>query len=206
MGAVASTGGAVEGADVGLDVWRGVTAGASAGAAALAITGGAVAASVHAHPHLHDLQHRHQHPQQPIGRGPDRLAAGQSLHSVVAAAGAGRGGAMIVCWRTVVVPEGERQRFMAWITENRAVRERHGICGELVLEPAERDSDTVVVTLWPSHEVFDAWIATPERDRLTASEVHRAVEYGPISRYDVVGGYLNLNGLAEADPTPEESG
>jgi hypothetical protein len=38
-------------------------------------------------------------------------------------------------------------------------------------------------------EVFDAWIATPERDALTASDVHHSVEYRPITRYDCVGGY-----------------
>jgi hypothetical protein len=27
--------------------------------------------------------------------------------------------------------------------------------------------------------------------------MHRAVEYGPITRYDVAGGYLNLAGLAD---------
>ena len=43
--------------------------------------------------------------------------------------------------------------------------------------------------MWPSHEVFDAWIATPDRDALTASEVHQAVDYRPITRYDVAGGY-----------------
>lgn len=42
-----------------------------------------------------------------------------------------------------------------------------------------------------------AWIATPERDALTASAVHQAVDYRPITRYDVVGGYLNLEGLAD---------
>jgi len=57
-----------------------------------------------------------------------------------------------------------------------------------------------VITIWPNHEVFDAWIATPERDQLTASEMHRAVEYRPITRYDVAGGYLNLAGLADHDP------
>ena len=66
-----------------------------------------------------------------------------------------------------------------------------------MLEPASGDGDTVVITIWPSHEVFDAWIATPERDQLTASDMHRAVEYGPITRYDVAGGYLNLAGLAD---------
>jgi hypothetical protein len=44
---------------------------------------------------------------------------------------------------------------------------------------------------------YPDWIATPERDRLTASEVHRAVDYRPIARYDVVGGYLNIPGLAK---------
>ena len=50
----------------------------------------------------------------------------------------------------------------------------------------------MVITAWPSHEVFDAWIATPDRDRLTASDTHRSVDYHPITRYDVAGGYLNL--------------
>jgi heme-degrading monooxygenase HmoA len=112
---------------------------------------------------------------------------------------------MIVCWRTVAIPEAEHDRFLEWIKDNREVREQHGICAELVLEPPNRDGETVVVTIWPSHEVFDAWIATPERDRLTDSDVHRAVHYRPISRYDAVGGYLNLTGLAQADPTTEAS-
>jgi heme-degrading monooxygenase HmoA len=111
---------------------------------------------------------------------------------------------MIVCWRTVTVPDDIRDRFLAWIADNRAVREEHGLWAELVLEPPDRDGDTVVVTIWPSHEVFDAWIATPERARLTDSDVHRAVDYHPITRYDVVGGYLNLTGLAQADPNSEE--
>jgi heme-degrading monooxygenase HmoA len=96
---------------------------------------------------------------------------------------------VIVCLRTVAVPTEERERYLAWIAEGRAVRERHGILAEWVLEPSSGDGDTVVVTVWPSHEVFDAWIATPERDALTASAVHQAVDYRPITRYDVVGGY-----------------
>ncbi len=116
---------------------------------------------------------------------------------------------MIACLRTVRVPDAERARFLDWIAEGRVVREAHGILAELVLEPVAADSDTVVITLWPSHEVFDAWIATPERDALTASDVHRAVEYRPITRYEIAGGYLNLAGLARdnpasPDPTREE--
>lgn len=76
------------------------------------------------------------------------------------------------------------------------MRQAHGILGELVLESATGDGDTVVVTIWPSHQVFDAWIATPERGALTASMVHQTVDYQPITRYDVAGGYLNLQGLA----------
>jgi heme-degrading monooxygenase HmoA len=63
----------------------------------------------------------------------------------------------------------------------------------------------VVLTLWPSHEVFNAWIATPERDALTASEVHQSVEYRPITRYEIAGGYLNLPGLTAHDPSPPGS-
>ena len=108
---------------------------------------------------------------------------------------------MIVCLRTVGVPAPERRRYLDWIAEGRRVRQDHGILAELVLEPASGEGDTVVITIWPSHEVFDAWIATPDRDRLTASDVHAAVDYRPITRYDVVGGYLNGPGLAEVPDT-----
>jgi heme-degrading monooxygenase HmoA len=109
---------------------------------------------------------------------------------------------VIVCLRTVVVPAEWRQRFLAWIDAGRAIREAHGILAELVLEPSGPDGDTVVITAWPSPEIFDAWIATPERDALTASEVHQAVEYRPIVRYEVTGGYLNLPGITIHDPNP----
>lgn len=115
---------------------------------------------------------------------------------------------MIVCLRTVGVPTAERARYLDWIAEGRAVREAHGILAELVLEPASGEGDTVVVTVWPSHETFDAWIATPDRDRLTASDVHHAVDYRPITRYQVAGGYLNLPGLAaqpDSYPTKEDT-
>ncbi len=128
---------------------------------------------------------------------------------------------MIVCWRTVDVPQDARAGFLAWIEENRALREAHGILFELVLarsprqnpakalQPAEPDPGTadrlIVVTAWASHEAFDAWIDTPDRDRLTASDLHGSVRYGPITRYDVAGGYLNLDGLsAVADSVKEE--
>lgn len=107
---------------------------------------------------------------------------------------------MLLCVRTVGVPAEQRERYLAWIAEGRAVREQHGILAELVLEPSEGQGDTVVITAWPSHEVFDAWIATPERDRLTASDVHQAVDYRPITRYDVAGGYLNIEGLGKEQP------
>jgi heme-degrading monooxygenase HmoA len=103
---------------------------------------------------------------------------------------------MIVCLRTVEVPEVERRRYLEWIAAGRALRQRHGILAEWVLEPNGPNGEMVVVTIWPSHAVFDAWIATPERDRLTASAVHQAVDYRPITRYQVIGGYTNLAGLA----------
>ena len=39
----------------------------------------------------------------------------------------------------------------------------------------------------------------PERDALTASDVHRLVDYRPITRYDLVGGYTNLAALTALD-------
>jgi heme-degrading monooxygenase HmoA len=115
---------------------------------------------------------------------------------------------MIVCLRTVDVPAAQRTRYLAWIAEGRRIREAHGILAELVLEPAAGDGDTVVVTIWPSHDVFDTWIATPERDRLTASDVHQAVDYHPITRYDIAAGSLNLPALAaqpDTYPTNEDT-
>ena len=106
---------------------------------------------------------------------------------------------MIVCLRTVVVPPEWRAKYLDWIEAGRATREEHGILAELVCEPSEPGGDTVVITVWPSHEVFDAWIATPFRDALTSSEVHRAVSYRPITRYDVAGGYLNFPALSQHD-------
>jgi MFS family permease len=46
---------------------------------------------------------------------------------------------------------------------------------------------------------------TPYRDALTASEVHRAVSYRPITRYEVTGGDLNLPGLTVHDPSPQDT-
>jgi hypothetical protein len=112
---------------------------------------------------------------------------------------------VIACLRTVRVPDAERAGYLDWIAEGRGVREAHGILAELVLEPAAPDGDTIVLTLWPSHDVLDAWIATPERDALTASDVHRSVDYHPITRHEIAGGYVNLAGLAAHDPAPTDA-
>jgi len=127
---------------------------------------------------------------------------------------------MIVCWRTVRVPPDVRDRFLAWIEENRRLRQDHGILFELVLERSSRqnpakalqppvaapqeDDKAIVLTAWASHDDFDAWIDTPDRDRLTASDVHGSVQFGPITRHDVIGGYLNLDGLTAVATTPKE--
>jgi|SRR5215212_961745 len=119
---------------------------------------------------------------------------------------------MIVCWRTDRVPAEESSHFLDWIEENRALRQAHGILFEIVLQRSSRQNPTkamqaaaaapdsdealVVVTAWASHDDFDAWVETPDRDRLTASNVHASVTYGPITRYDTAGGYVNLDGLA----------
>ena len=112
---------------------------------------------------------------------------------------------MIVCLRTVVVPPKWHDRYLAWIADGRVIRQQHGILAELVCEPATPGGEMVVITVWPSPAVFDAWIATPHRDALTASEVHRAVSYRPINRYEVTGGYLNLPGLTVHDPSPQQA-
>ncbi len=111
---------------------------------------------------------------------------------------------MIVCLRTVRVPPDQRDGFLSWIDDHGDLRRQHGILAELVLERSPRQNPTktlqpeadrepdelVVITVWPDHGTFDAWIDTPDRDRLTASPTHVAVEFRPLVRYDLVGGYL----------------
>ncbi len=96
---------------------------------------------------------------------------------------------MIVCLRAVVVPPAERERYLDWIAAGRQVRQDHGILAELVVEPAmSGGGETVVITIWPSHGVFDACRSrSGVAIQLTASAVHAAVDYRPITRYDVVG-------------------
>jgi heme-degrading monooxygenase HmoA len=111
---------------------------------------------------------------------------------------------MIVCLRTVRVPAHERAPYLQWIADGRSIREEHGILAEWVLEPAVGEGDTVVVTVWPDHAMFDAWIATPARGALTASDVHQAVDYQPITRYDVVAGYTDGERLGAIDRRSKE--
>src|SRR5215207_9669406 len=100
---------------------------------------------------------------------------------------------MIVCLRTVRVPDHQRQPFLSWINDNGELRRQHGILAELVLERSPRQNPTktrhpddgdvdagalVVMTIWPDHDTFDRWINTPQRDRLTASPTHQAVDFG----------------------------
>jgi hypothetical protein len=112
---------------------------------------------------------------------------------------------VILCLRTVRVPADQRERVLAWIDENAELRRQHGILLEVGLARSPRqnpakallphdgdtpdDEELVVVTGWPDHDTFDAWIETPDRDRLTASPDHQAVEFRPLTRYDVIGGY-----------------
>lgn len=103
------------------------------------------------------------------------------------------------------VPADQRPAFLSWIDDNQALRRQHGILAEIVLERSLRQNpaktlqstevdvdpdELVVITAWPGHDTFDAWIDTPDRDRLTASPTHQAVEFRPLTRYDTIGGYL----------------
>lgn len=125
---------------------------------------------------------------------------------------------MIVALRRVRVPSERMTDFGAWISANQAVRRAHGIVAELVLARSPRQNpakapgpaddgalapdELIVLTVWPDHETFDAWIATPERDAITASPIHQAVEFRPLTRYDVVAGYVGDDPVA-TDPRGE---
>jgi hypothetical protein len=106
---------------------------------------------------------------------------------------------VIACLRTGQVPNDQRAGYLERIRRTRR-REAHAIVAELVHEPTSADNETVVLTLWPSHQVFDAQSATPERDALTASDVHQSIDYRPTTRDEIAGGYLNRPAVACHDP------
>ena len=96
---------------------------------------------------------------------------------------------MIVCLRTVAVPADVRDRYLHWIDDGRAVREAHGILAEWVLEPVQRRRRHR-----GDHGVAVARGVRRLDRHARARRAHRvrrapAVEYRPITRYDVVGGY-----------------
>ena len=80
------------------------------------------------------------------------------------------------------------------------MREQHGILAELVLEPSDgqgRNGRDHRLAVTPR-------CSTPGRHArprpLTASDVHRAVDYRPITRYDLAGGYVNIDALRREQP------
>jgi heme-degrading monooxygenase HmoA len=60
---------------------------------------------------------------------------------------------------------------------------------ERVLEPADGQGDTLYLTIWRSHAVFDAWIKTPEHEAVSKSAGHQLVKWYPLKRYAVPGGW-----------------
>jgi len=103
---------------------------------------------------------------------------------------------MIVCLREVVIPNFVKSKYLKWILDGKCVRQRHGLLAEWVIEPSDLSGDAMVITVWPSHEIFDLWIDTPDRDALTKSEVHQSVSYRPLRRYDLIDGYTNVEAFA----------
>ena len=62
-------------------------------------------------------------------------------------------------------PPERRARYLEWIADGRAVREAHGILAEWVLDPPAATATRWWSRCGRSHEIFDAWIATPSATR-----------------------------------------
>ena len=107
--------------------------------------------------------------------------------------------APIVCLRSVEIPHENEQAFYDWIEHNRPLRRRMGCLMERVLKPSDGHGETLIITMWQSHEVFDAWIKSPQHDAVDASPGHALVRFHPIKRYDVAAGY-QLQGGAGVSP------
>ena len=94
-------------------------------------------------------------------------------------AAAREGPGVIVCLRTVEVPAAA-SGTSTWTGSTTAAGPRgprHP--GRAGARAASGEGDSVVITVWPDHEVFDAWIATPERDALPPPRSTRRSTTGP---------------------------
>ncbi len=95
----------------------------------------------------------------------------------------------IVCIRTIEVAPEDEEAFYKWIEENRPLRQRMGCLMERVLKPSDGYGPTLMLTMWKNHEVFDAWIKTPEHAAVSSSPGHALCRWQPIKRYDIAAGY-----------------
>ena len=109
---------------------------------------------------------------------------------------------MIVCLRTVDVPD-QRAARVSWrgSTRTASSARQHGILAELVLEPSDGDGRDG----GRSPPGRRTRCSTPGSPRLTVTGLPpptrtESVDYHPITRYEVAGGYLNLTALTKEQP------
>lgn len=102
----------------------------------------------------------------------------------------------VFCIRTIELPTAPeaREAFFRWVEECEPLRRRWGCRLERVLLPCDGQGEVAYVTLWESHERFDAWIASQDRLELMQTPGYSLVTWHPLKRYDVSAGY----GLVEA--------
>jgi len=97
----------------------------------------------------------------------------------------------VFCIRTIDLPAdpAARKAFFQWVEECEPLRRRWGCLLERVLLPSDGQGQVVYITMWESHERFDAWIASQDRLELMRTPGYNLVAWHPLKRYDVGAGY-----------------
>lgn len=134
-----------------------------------------------------------------------------------------RGCPMIVCWRTVRVWHSQHDSVRRLDgTPTAAVGREHGRRLRVrapdlpTAEPSQDaepetvtpvdDEELVVVTVWPDHDTFDAWINTPDRDPASPHPPStRQSSSGQSRALDVIGGY-HANSSAQLESCTHPTG
>ena len=93
--------------------------------------------------------------------------------------------AELVLVRPVHFPPGRAEVGLAWLRDAMAARERAGMLRHAIMRSRTDRDDYLAVMVWPDQATYQAWNASPERERLFADQPHYLVRE-PTRRYELL--------------------
>jgi quinol monooxygenase YgiN len=93
--------------------------------------------------------------------------------------------AELVLVRPVHFPPGRAEPGLAWLREAMAARERAGMLRHAIMRSKTDRHDYLAVMVWPDRATYEAWHASPDRERLFADQPHYLVRE-PTRRYELL--------------------